>query len=182
METQRKAKRKSKPKAKRSRPSGEGGVPSLGEDSDGLTALKAVEEEERGEVKRGPPSASRTHWHPPRKHMEPGSRTLRWKFKCRYCNKYVSAPPQRASLICSYDHIYTLGSSWPERGPSNEPLDATISMTRGLSPKSATLALTPAPTIRRNTQEGLTVPSSCQQIPSMTDTHQPAQSSWRSFS
>lgn len=40
---------KSKPKAKLSRPSGEGGVPSSGEDSDGLMALKAVtvEEEER---------------------------------------------------------------------------------------------------------------------------------------
>ena len=74
---------KSKPKAKLSRPSGEGGAPSLGEDSDGLTALKAVavEEEER-EVKRGPPSALRAHWHSPRKHMEPGSRALRWKFQC----------------------------------------------------------------------------------------------------
>ena len=57
-----------------------------------MSALKAVavEEEER-EVKRGPPSASRAHWHSPRKHTEPGSRALRWKFQCRYCNKYVSA-------------------------------------------------------------------------------------------
>src|ERR1700683_5174252 len=68
-----------------------GGAPSSGEESDGLTALKAVEEEEgRAGAKRGPPSTSRSHWHPPTKHTEPGSKTLRWKFQCRYCNKYVS--------------------------------------------------------------------------------------------
>src|SRR5882724_11754720 len=83
-------KQKSKPKAKQSKPSGEGGAPSSGEESDGLTALKAVEEEERrGGAKRGPPSASQLHWHPPTKHIEPGSKTLRWKFQCHYCNKYV---------------------------------------------------------------------------------------------
>ena len=74
MTTQSKTKQKSKPKAKRSKPSGEGGAPSSGEEADGLTALKAVEEEEgRGGAKRGQPSASRLHWHPPTKHTEPGS-------------------------------------------------------------------------------------------------------------
>ena len=70
-------KQKSKPKAKWSKPSGEGGAPSSGEESDGLTALQAVEEEEgRARAKRGPPSTSRSHWHPPTKHTEPGSKTL----------------------------------------------------------------------------------------------------------
>ncbi|KAH9024612.1 hypothetical protein EDB85DRAFT_1894233 [Lactarius pseudohatsudake] len=83
---------KLKPKAKRNKTNKEGVVavrvaPSSGDESDGLTALKAVEDVESGGGKRGPPSVSRIHWHPPIKHMEPGSKTLRWKFRCRYCNK-----------------------------------------------------------------------------------------------
>ena len=67
-------------------------IPSSGEESDGLLALKAVEEEEsKGGVKRGPSSNSCQHWHPPIKLVEPGSATLWWKFKCHYCNKYSSA-------------------------------------------------------------------------------------------
>ena len=50
--TRSKTKPRLKPKAKQSKPSEEGGVPSSGEESDGLTALKAVEEEGRGGVNR----------------------------------------------------------------------------------------------------------------------------------
>ena len=67
-------------------------APPSEDESDGLTALRGVKETEqsRGGMKRGPVSTTRTHWHPPTKLVEPGSSTLRWKFKCRYCNKYVS--------------------------------------------------------------------------------------------
>jgi hypothetical protein len=65
-----------------------GRAPSSGEESDGLTALKAVEEEEgRVGVKRGPPSASRLHLHPPTKLTETDSKMLRWKFQYCNCNK-----------------------------------------------------------------------------------------------
>ena len=67
-------------------------APSSEDESDGLTALRGVEEAGQGQggMKRGPASTTRTHWHPPTKLVEPGSSALRWKFKCRYCNKYVS--------------------------------------------------------------------------------------------
>ena len=66
-------------------------APSSEDESDGLTALRGVEEAEQGQsgMERGPASTTRTHWHPPMKLVELGSSTLRWKFKCRYCNKYV---------------------------------------------------------------------------------------------
>ena len=77
---QSKKKQTSKPKQKKSNTD----VPSSGEESDGLSALKAIEEVERtGGGKRGPASISRQHWHPPTKLIEPGSKSLRWKFKCR---------------------------------------------------------------------------------------------------
>lgn len=148
-------KHKSKRKVKRSKPNADGGAPSSGEESDGLTTLKAVEEEdERGGAKRGPLSASRAHWHPPTKHTEPGSKTLRWKFQCCYCNKYV--------LVSFFNFLWNVlmlafFSYLPEPELLNEPLDVMTSTRRSLSPKSATSALTPALNIQTNMQVGLVV-------------------------
>ena len=159
-------KQKSKPKAKQSKPSGEGGAPSSGEESDGLTALKAVEEEERrGGAKRGPPSASQLHWHPPTKHIEPGSKTLRWKFQCHYCNKYVLVS---FFLIDCSDTALFLDLLEPEL--SNELLDVTTLMMRNLSQKLETLVLTLTLNIQTNMQAGLVVPRSHQLIPLTMDT------------
>jgi hypothetical protein len=77
-------------KTKQSKSSGEGGGPSSGEVSDGLTVLKAIEEEEgRARAKRGPPSTSQSHWHLPTKQTEPGSKALWWKFQFHYYNRYM---------------------------------------------------------------------------------------------
>jgi hypothetical protein len=70
-------------------------APSSEDESDGLTALRGAEENEQGQsgTRRGPALTTRTHWHAPTKLIEPGSSTLRWKFKCQYCNKCVSINP-----------------------------------------------------------------------------------------
>jgi hypothetical protein len=54
--------------------------------------LRGVEEEEAGHnSKRGPASTAQAHWNPLIKAVEPGMANLRWKFKCCYCSKYMSA-------------------------------------------------------------------------------------------
>jgi hypothetical protein len=57
------------------------------EESDGQSALRAVQEEEiRAGAKRGPQGRTRLHWHIPRTTIEEGTKSKRWLFKCRYCD------------------------------------------------------------------------------------------------
>jgi hypothetical protein len=102
-------------------------APSSEDESDGLTALRGVKEVEqsRGGVKRGPASATRTHWHPPTKLVEPGSSVLRWKFKCRYCNKYVSFIGSLAVCYLHTSLVYLV-----ERVLSKGQRDAIVLMTK----------------------------------------------------
>ncbi|KAH9855327.1 hypothetical protein C2E23DRAFT_724823, partial [Lenzites betulinus] len=73
---------------------------SSGEESDGQTALRKVQEQDVTKSrKRGPVNESIKHWHGPvpirdRKNGD------RWQFTCRYCSAYVSL---RCPLFCITD-------------------------------------------------------------------------------
>jgi hypothetical protein len=152
---QSKNKQTSKPKRKKSNTD----APSSGEESDGLSALKAVEEVERtGGGKRGPALISQQHWHPPMKLIEPGLKSLRWQFKCRYCDKYVLA------YVLEKLVILTFLSDVPEAEQLSNLPGAMTLMMRGLSQKLETLEPTPALLIQKNGQ-ALVMPSQHQQHP-----------------
>lgn len=62
------------------------------EESDGQSALRAVQEKEHARDysgRRGPIGQTRKHWHDPTPAVEPGKEPNRWKFQCRYCKAYV---------------------------------------------------------------------------------------------
>jgi hypothetical protein len=134
---------KGKSTAKRQKSSGKDtnlNDPSSEDEPDGLTALRGVKEAEQGQsgMKRGPASTTRTHWHSPTKLVEPGSSTLRWKFKCRYCKKYVSIP----TVICRFICLYTCLVYLVEHALSNSQRDAIILTKKDLYQNSGTLQLT----------------------------------------
>ncbi|KAJ7572408.1 hypothetical protein C8J56DRAFT_709855, partial [Mycena floridula] len=54
--------------------------------SDGLSALRAVEEREKPKAARhGPSNNSMQHWHTP-KPIRDSAGNLRWEFRCKYCS------------------------------------------------------------------------------------------------
>jgi hypothetical protein len=58
--------------------------------SDGETALRQVEEDERvkaGKARRGPKNTIVQFFHEPVQSIEKGTGNLRWSFTCKYCTK-----------------------------------------------------------------------------------------------
>ncbi|KAG2757098.1 hypothetical protein P692DRAFT_20764764, partial [Suillus brevipes Sb2] len=119
------------------------------EESDGQSALRAVEEEEmRVGGKRGPQGRTRIHWHTPSITVEPGTKSKRWLFKCRYCDATRSVPrtasckdfddekpqPRLGNLSTHTHHAHA--DKW-ETLPDNSNIDSTVITQKGSAAVSA---------------------------------------------
>lgn len=60
-----------------------------GDESDGMEALRKVEETESSHgARRGPANQSLKHFHDPVPMVDTRGE-MRWEFKCRYCGRYA---------------------------------------------------------------------------------------------
>jgi hypothetical protein len=78
-----------KKRAKRSKSGAKRTIELSGDESDGKSALRAVEEKECAREysgRRGPIGKTRKHWYEPKAIVEPGREPNRWQFKCKYCS------------------------------------------------------------------------------------------------
>jgi hypothetical protein len=78
----------SAPRNRQSKPKGTASDPEdidSGNESDGKSALRDVEAQERAQgARRGPRNASMQHFHDPTPTVD-GSGAKRWEFRCKYC-------------------------------------------------------------------------------------------------